>query len=128
VSTFLEKLLSDIIPRVSPYSAYFHTGGDEVNANAYTLDETVNSSSVSVLAPLLQKFVDRNHAQLRAAGLVPIVWEEMLLQWGLTLGDDVVVQTWISEDSLSQVTAAGHKALFGNYGFWVSQLSRGITY
>jgi hexosaminidase len=127
VNTFVETLLSDVIPRVSPYSAYFHTGGDEVNANAYTLDETVNSSSTSVLTPLLQKFVDRNHKQLRAAGLAPIVWEEMLLEWGLTLGDDVVVQTWMDEDSLSKATAAGHKALFGNYGFWVGQPSHGIA-
>jgi hexosaminidase len=121
VNTFLQKLLGDIIPRVSPYSTYFHTGGDEVNSNAYLLDETVNSNLSSVLTPLLQKFVDRNHEQLRGAGLTPIVWEEMLLDWHLNLGDDVVIQTWLSEDSLSQVTASGHKALFGNYESWVSE-------
>lgn len=26
VSTFLEKLFDDVLPRVLPYSAYFHTG------------------------------------------------------------------------------------------------------
>ena len=78
------------------------------------------SNDTAVLQPLMQKFVDRNHAQVRAAGLAPVVWEEMLLQWNLTLGEDVVVQTWISETSLSEVTSLGHKALFGNYNFWVS--------
>jgi hexosaminidase len=120
VAAFLDTLFGDVLPRVSPYSAYFHTGGDEVNKNAYLLDDTVKSNLSSVLQPLMQKFVDRNHAQVRKAGLAPIVWEEMLLDWNLTLSDDVVVQTWISEDSLSKVTAAGHKALFGNYNFWVS--------
>jgi hexosaminidase len=120
VSDFLNTLYGDILPRVSPYSSYFHTGGDEVNAQAYTLDDTVNSNDTAVLQPLMQKFVDRNHAQVREAGLAPVVWEEMLLQWNLTLGEDVVVQTWISETSLSEVTSLGHKALFGNYNFWVS--------
>ncbi len=120
VSEFLNTLYGDILPRVSPFSSYFHTGGDEVNAQAYTLDDTVMSNDTAVLQPLMQKFVDRNHAQVRAAGLAPVVWEEMALQWNLTLGSDVVVQTWISETSLSEVTALGHKALFGNYNFWVS--------
>jgi hexosaminidase len=120
VSTFLNTLLGDVLPRVSPYSSYFHTGGDEVNKQVYTLDPTVKSNSTAVLTPLLQKFVDRNHAQVRKAGLAPIVWEEMLLDWKLKLGTDVVVQTWISDEALGQVTAAGHKAIFGNYNYWVS--------
>jgi hexosaminidase len=123
VYEFLEKLFDDILPRVSPHSAYFHTGGDEVNAQAYLLDETVQSNLTTVLIPLLQKFVDRNHEQVRAAGLAPVVWEEMLLDWNLTLGSDVVVQTWISEDSLAQVVNRGHKAIFGNYNYWVCHLS-----
>lgn len=123
VSKFLDTLLEDVLPRVSPYSAYFHTGGDEINLNAYQLDETVKSNDKSILKPLLQKFVDRNHAQIRKFGLTPIVWEEMALDWGLDLGDDVVVQTWISEDSVSKVTALGHKVIFGNYNFWVRHLN-----
>ena len=119
VATFLHTLLHDILPRVKPHSSYFHTGGDEVNANAYKLDETVRSNDTQVLQPLIQAFVDRIHAQVRAAGLTPIVWEEMLLQWNLTLGSDVVVQTWISDDSLAQTVKLGHKALAGNYNFWV---------
>lgn len=103
---------------VTPYSAYFHTGGDEVKNNAYTLDETVNSNETSVLQPLLQKFLDRNHDQIRKAGLAPVVWEEMALNWNLTLGNDVLVQTWLSSDSLKSITSLGHKALFGNYDQW----------
>lgn len=123
VSKFLEKLLDDVLPRVKPYSSYFHTGGDEVNKNAYLLDPTVKSNDTAVLKPLIQKFVDRNHDQIRKAGLVPIVWEEMLLDWGLTLGDDVVVQSWLSDASVASITSKGHKALAGNYNFWVIALS-----
>lgn len=119
VYDFLDTLWSDLLPRVSPYTAYFHTGGDEVNSNVYLLDEGVKSNKSSVIQPLLQKFIDFNHAHVRAAGLTPIVWQEQLLQWNLTLGSDVVVQTWLSDDALAQTVAVGHKALFGNYNYWV---------
>ncbi len=119
VYDFLATLWSDLLPRVSPYSAYFHTGGDEVNANVYLLDEGVKSNESSVIQPLLQRFIDFNHEHVRAAGLTPMVWEEQLLHWNLTLGSDVVVQTWLSDDSLAQTVAMGHKALFGNYNYWV---------
>ena len=120
VYRFLDTLWSDLLPRVSHYTAYLHTGGDEVNANVYLREEGIESNESSVLQPFLQKFIDFNHEHVRAAGLTPIVWEEQLLQWNLTLGSDVVVQTWQSDDALAQTVAMGHKALFGNYNYWVT--------
>jgi hexosaminidase len=120
VYTFLEKLFDDLLPRVSPYSSYFHTGGDEVSKNAYLLDDTVKSNDFAVLQPLMQTFIDRNHDQVRAKGLKPIVWEEMLLEWNLTLGSDVLVQSWRSDEAVAQIVARGHKALVGNYKYWVN--------
>jgi hexosaminidase len=122
VYEFLEKLLSDVLPRVHPYASYFHTGGDEVNRNAYTLDDTVKSGDFAVLQPLMQKFINTNHDQVRAAGLMPIVWEEMLLEWNLTLGADVIVQSWRSDEALLSIVEKGHKALAGNYKYWVSSM------
>ena len=125
VYAFLHTLWEDLLPRVAPYSAYFHTGGDEINANVYKLDETVRSNASSVLQPLIQKFVDFNHGYARAAGLTPIVWEEMLLQWNLTLGSDVVVQSWQSDEALAQIVAKGHKGLAGNYNYWYLDCGKG---
>jgi hexosaminidase len=125
VNDFLQKLFDDVLPRVKPYSAYFHTGGDEVNKNVYLLDETVNSNQTADIQPLIQKLVDRNHAQIRAAGLTPIVWEEMALDWNLTLGSDVLVQSWLSDASVASITALGHKALAGNYNFWYLDCGKG---
>ena len=121
VYNFLDELYSDLLPRVKPYTSYFHTGGDEINTMDYLVDDTVKSDSNSVIQPLLQKFVDRNHDQIRANGLHPVVWEEMLLTWNLTLGSDVLIQTWESvTGSVAQTVAKGHKALAGNYNYWVS--------
>lgn len=125
VYAFLEKLWNDLLPRVSPYSAYFHTGGDEINKQTYNLDPTVQSNLSSIIRPFLQKLVDFNHRKLRANGLTPIVWEEMLLEWNLTLGSDVIVQTWQSDDAVAQTVAQGHKALVGNYNFWYLDCGKG---
>jgi hexosaminidase len=128
VYSFLNTLLGDLLPRLSSYSAYFHTGGDEVNVNAYLNDETVKSNDTAVIQPYMQKFVDRNHQQVRAAGFTPIVWEEMLLTWNVTLGDDVIVQTWQSDEAVAQTVAMGHKALAGNYNYWVRACSFPSSY
>lgn len=123
VYDFLDALWGDILPRVSPYTSYFHTGGDEVNFDAYTLDETVHSSDPTVLHDLLQTFTDFNHDKIRAAGLTPIVWEEMLLNYNLTLGEDVVVQSWLGSASVASIVGKGYKALAGSHEFWVSHIT-----
>ncbi|KAG9574840.1 putative cytochrome 52A4, partial [Aureobasidium melanogenum] len=125
VAEFLDTLFEDLLPRVLPYSSYFHTGGDEVNVNAYNLDDTVRSNDTAILQPLMQAFVDRAHAKVRAAGLTPIAWEEMLLTWNLTLGSDVVIQTWQSDEAVAQTVSKGHKALVGNYNYWYLDCGHG---
>ncbi|KAF2088688.1 glycoside hydrolase family 20 protein [Saccharata proteae CBS 121410] len=125
VGDFLDKVLGDVLPRSKPYSSYFHAGGDEVNPNAYLFDETVMSNDSAVIQPLMQKFVDRNHDQIRKAGLTPIAWEEMLLQWNLTLGDDVLIQTWQTDEAVAQSTAKGYKTLAGNYNYWYLDCGHG---
>ncbi|KAK4990921.1 Glucosamine-6-phosphate isomerase (Glucosamine-6-phosphate deaminase) (GNPDA) (GlcN6P deaminase) [Elasticomyces elasticus] len=115
VYDFLNTLFDDLLPRVSQYSSYFHTGGDEVNVNAYKLDNTVGTNDTAVLQPLIQKLVDRNHAQVRANGLIPVVWEEMLLVWNLTLGSDVVVQSWLSDATEGSQGAGGKLQLLGKF-------------
>ncbi|KAH8676847.1 putative cytochrome 52A4 [Tricladium varicosporioides] len=108
-----------------PWDYYCAEPPYEVNKNAYLLDDTVGSNETAILQPLIQKLVDYNHAQLRAAGLTPVVWEEMLLDWNLTLGSDVVVQTWQSDAAVSAVTAKGHKVLAGNYNLWYLDCGKG---
>ena len=120
VTDFVNKLLEDVLPRVSPYTSYFHTGGDELNVNAYLLDEGVKSNKTEVIRPLLQKFIDNAHEKVRAKGLTPIVWEEMTMAWNLTLGDDVLVQAWQNDSMVIGSVNKGHKTIAGNYHYWVS--------
>lgn len=120
VDKFIDMLFEDVMPRLKPYTAYFHTGGDEVNANSYTLDPTLKTSDRQMIAKYIQKLVDRTHSHVRAAGLMPIVWEEMLLEWNVTMGDDVLVQAWGGLETVAKVVERGHKVLAGSSSYWVS--------
>ncbi|KAI1756556.1 glycoside hydrolase family 20 protein [Xylaria castorea] len=125
VDPFLDKLMNDLLPRVSPYSAYFHTGGDEVNFNMYKLDPTVATNDSAVIVPLLQKFIDKHHARVRKAGLVPMVWEEIPASYNVTVGKDVLIQSWLGDEAIAALTAQGHKVITSNYNFWYLDCGRG---
>ncbi|KAL9070953.1 MAG: hypothetical protein Q9157_005647 [Trypethelium eluteriae] len=126
VYEFVTTLLRDLLPRLEPYTSLFHLGGDELNKNAYNLDPTVNSSSKEVLRPLVQSFV--NHAIKSTAryGFTPLLWEEMVLDWNLTLPKNTIIQTWRSTSSLSDVVFRGHKALFGSNSHWYLDCGHGV--
>ncbi|KAI1213780.1 glycoside hydrolase family 20 protein [Annulohypoxylon truncatum] len=125
VDPFLDELMDDILPRVAPYSAYFHTGGDEVNFNEYNLDPTVGTNDSAVVVPLLQSFIDKQHARVRKAGLVPMVWEEIPASYNVTVGDDVVIQSWLGDEAIDKLTAQGHKVISSNYNYWYLDCGRG---
>jgi hexosaminidase len=120
VETFLGNLFDDILPRVAPYSKYWGTGGDELNANDSRFDPGLNTNDSAVLQPLLQTFVDNQHTRVRNAGLTPTVWEELVTEWNVTLGKDVVVQSWLGGGAVAEIASKGHKVIDSNYNFWVS--------
>ncbi|EGX88104.1 beta-hexosaminidase beta chain [Cordyceps militaris CM01] len=125
VEEFLDKLFEDLLPRVSPYTAYFHTGGDEYKVNNSLLDPDLKTNEVSVLQPLLQRFLDHAHDNVRKRGLVPMVWEEMVSEWNATIGKDVVVQSWLGAKSVKKLAEAGHKVIVSTADAYYLDCGRG---
>lgn len=117
VSSFITTLLHDLLSRVSPYNTRFHIGGDELNAEVYKMDPTVNSSDKNGIRPFLQKFVDEMLSIVRSHSLTPHVWEDMLIEWDLRFPPNTIFQTW-RPDGLRKVVDKGHLALFGEYNEW----------
>lgn len=124
-NAFVEKLFDDLLPRVSPYSAYFHTGGDEYKANNSLIDPNIRSNDPKVIQPLLQDFLTFTHDRLRRHGLIPFVWEEMIIGWNLTLEKDVVVQTWLGADAIKPITEAGYKVIDSSNDYTYLDCGRG---
>ena len=118
VYTFLDTLFADLLPRVSLFSKLFHFGGDEVNCASYLLEPDVNSSSHAALKPLVQNLMTYLHQVADTHAMKPVLWEEMVLDWNLTLPSTTLIQTWRSKTSLADVVARGRRALFGPNPFW----------
>lgn len=54
------------------------------------------------------------HDQIRKHDMTPVAWEEMLLDWNITLGKDVLIQAWRSPDSIKQIISKGYKVIAGS--------------
>ncbi|KAL9130330.1 MAG: hypothetical protein Q9217_001469 [Psora testacea] len=123
VTEFIHTLLDDLLPRVAPFSSLFHIGGDEITPEAYDM------TAVEV-KPYLQNFVDHAISLVHPHGLRPVVWQEHLLDYNLTLPSDTIVQAWRGSapntpSSLAQVVGRGRKALFGAHDHWYLDCGHG---
>ncbi|KAL7930822.1 glycoside hydrolase family 20 protein [Trichoderma chlorosporum] len=125
VYSFLDTLFADLLPRVTPYTSYFHTGGDELNAQDSLIDPRIKSNDSAVLQPLLQKFITYAHSKILAAGLSPFVWEEMITTWNLTVSSDTVVQSWLGGDAVKNLAESGHKVIDTDYNYYYLDCGRG---
>ena len=127
VQQFIDILLNDLLPRTAQHSSYFHLGGDELNLNAYSIDPTVRSTSREVLRPLVQSLIDQVISLANSYSLTTILWEEMLLDWNLTLPKNIVIQTWRGnqDGALASILDKGHKTLFGSNSHWYLDCGHG---
>ena len=114
---FLDTLFQDLLPRIKPFNSRFHLGGDEFNSEVYILDPSIGSSSKEVLQPLLQKLFDTVTGYLTSQDIVPHVWHDMLLEWGLQLPPNTIFQAW-KPGGLESIVAKGYRAIFGACVEW----------
>ncbi|KAA1473838.1 hypothetical protein DENSPDRAFT_882330 [Dentipellis sp. KUC8613] len=88
------------------------TGGDELNIPCYDADEetqqTLNSTG-QTLEQALDKFTQASHAALEKEGKTPVVWEEMVLNFNLTLSNETIVLVWISSQDAASVAQKGFR-------------------
>ncbi|KAI0793023.1 N-acetylhexosaminidase [Irpex lacteus] len=95
-------------------STLFSTGGDEINANCYTQDEETQkalNSTGKTFEEALSAFTEVSHKALRDLSKTPVVWEEMVLDHNVTLGNDTLVLVWISSDNVKAVAEKGFKLI-----------------
>ncbi|KAL9113224.1 MAG: hypothetical protein Q9227_002559 [Pyrenula ochraceoflavens] len=125
VQEFLTTVFNDLFPRIRSFSPYFHLGGDELNINAYSFETGINRPTKSNLLPLVQRLLSHALNLTTSHGFTPILWEEMLLEWNLTLPSSTVIQTWRSNAALAKVLQTGHRVLFGANTHWYLDCGHG---
>lgn len=92
------KLASDIFSSVASVfpSKYISTGGDELNANCYDDDPETQASlqaSGQTLEEALNTFLQATQGALIKAGKTPVISEEMVLNYNVTLANDTIAMS-----------------------------------
>lgn len=111
VDNFLETLFDDLLPRLSSYTTYFHTGGDEYKAENSLLDPALKTKDKAILQPLLQSFLDYSNEQVRKHGFTRIIWDDLIGVWDAKIGNDTIIQSWHGKDGLKRLANAGYKII-----------------
>ena len=114
---FLDALYTDLLPRVAPFSTRFHIGGDELNLEVYTLDPSIRSSDKEAIRPHLQRMMTHVTSLLLSHSLTTHIWQEMLLDWDLTLPKNTIYQAW-RPGALRRIVEKGHRAIFSDSDEW----------
>lgn len=109
---FTASLLTDIAKTLPSY--YFSTGGDEINTKCYSDDyltqQQLNSTDMT-LNGALDTFMQTTHGALMAQGKTPVVWQEMALDWNITLSNETIVMIWISSEDAVAVAEMGFRII-----------------
>ncbi|KAG1888014.1 glycoside hydrolase family 20 protein [Suillus fuscotomentosus] len=112
VMNFTASLLTNVAKALP--SHYFSTGGDELNTNCYANDylteQQLNRTGMT-LNGALDTFTQTTHGALIAQGKTPVVWEEMVLDWNITLSNETIVMIWISSADAAAVAGRGFRII-----------------
>ncbi|KAI0027932.1 N-acetylhexosaminidase [Vararia minispora EC-137] len=122
-------------------SAYFNTGGDELNTACYEQDEpttAILNQTGLTLYDALDNFTATTHKRLIDSGKTPIVWEEMVLNYNVTsLSNETLVLVWISSNNVAAVAQKGYKLIHAasdyfyldcGAGAWVGDFPQGNSW
>ncbi|EIW52408.1 N-acetylhexosaminidase [Trametes versicolor FP-101664 SS1] len=118
-TNFTADLLASVARMFS--SSLMSTGGDELNTECYVQDAQTQAdlkASGRTLEQALDVFTQTTHAAIRAEGKTPAVWEEMVLEHNVTLGNDTVVMVWISSANAAAVAAKNFRIVHGPSDFF----------
>ncbi|KAJ3801949.1 N-acetylhexosaminidase [Lentinula aff. detonsa] len=109
-TNFTASLISSVSSRFP--GKYFSTGGDELNTECYTIDDSTQAdlnATGKTLEQALDAFTQSIHSVLENSGKTPVVWEEMVLDFNLTLSNNTIVMVWISSADAAAVADKGFR-------------------
>ncbi|KAJ3732372.1 N-acetylhexosaminidase [Lentinula guzmanii] len=109
-TNFTTSLISSISSQFP--GKYFSTGGDELNTECYAIDDSTQAdlnATGKTLEQALDTFTQSVHSVLENSGKTPVVWEEMVLDFNLTLSNNTIVMVWISSADAAAVADKGFR-------------------
>jgi hexosaminidase len=123
---FLETLFAEMAALFP--DAYFHIGGDEVNAAAWTNNPRIRAYMAdrghADAHALQREFSERVRRIVQGLGKTPVAWEEVAER---PIDDGTVVQAWRSSEALAHVTGQGNPAI-ATAGYYLDLLWPGLDH
>lgn len=122
---FLEGLFSEMAALFP--DPYFHVGGDEVTASAWTGNPAIAAAMARDgldVHGLQARFFRKVHEIVRRQGKVTVAWEETAAQ---PVDDAVLLQAWRSSQALAPITAQGNPAIL-SAGYYLDLLWPGLDH
>ncbi|PRP88663.1 beta-hexosaminidase 2 [Planoprotostelium fungivorum] len=129
----LDRLLSDIAPWFA--DTYWHAvlregeGGDEVKFTCWnessSIRDWMQQHNTQDMNQLVQLFAAKLYTMIDNQGKVPILWEEMVLDFGVKAPSESVVQVWRGVPAVSKVTSMGYKTVVSSNDYWYLDCGRG---
>lgn len=108
--------------------AYFHIGGDEVSAGAWTgnpaIKRYMNEHGYADQNALQDHFFRQVKGIVDGLGKTTMGWEEVAHQ---PIADDVLVQAWRSSEAMGPVTAQGNRVVL-SAGYYLDLLWPGMAH
>ncbi|KAG8770215.1 N-acetyl-glucosamine-6-phosphate deacetylase [Ceratobasidium sp. 428] len=121
VQKFTADLFSAVLSPLKGFGTLFSTGGDEINAKCYAEDQPTQDELKKqgiTIEGALNKFTNVTHAAVRSAGRTPVVWEEMVLDFKVTLPKDTITLVWISSANVASVVQKGYRVVHAASDFF----------
>lgn len=120
VTAFTSRIFSAAIKLTK--SAYFGTGGDELNEQCMDADQPtqrVLKANGWTLNDALKNFTAETHGTLLSAKRTPMVWQEMVLAHGdLELDKNTIVDVWISSADVGAVLDKGFRLVHASSDYF----------
>uniref|UniRef100_A0A7S2RHM9 Beta-hexosaminidase n=1 Tax=Mucochytrium quahogii TaxID=96639 RepID=A0A7S2RHM9_9STRA len=102
--------------------SFIHLGGDEVNTAAWKEDkktqEWMKAQNMSDPKDVYKYFVDSVHNHAIEIGLRPAGWSEIWQTFTTRLNKKTIVQQWLDQDNMTEITMNGYNVLFSDQNYW----------
>jgi len=116
----LQGVLNDV--HAATADAFTHLGGDEVVYSCWKQDARVvawkEAQGLSSWDDVYCAFVDAADKMVRDAGRIPVHWEETFLTKCNLDRENTIIQVWIDQETIANVTASGFRTIASPQAYW----------
>lgn len=124
------RIVNNLIDEISGLfpDRYIHLSGDEVNTNCWNTTKSIQSylqANNHTVETLLPSFSTKMHRRAKKNKKSIIIWEEAVLNHGIKLPKDALVQVWLGAEDTKKMIDLGYRVIASSYQYWYLDCGQG---